>query len=170
MRGKVERWAPWVAGLVLLAGVASFTATRLGGGGSSDVGPAPPPATVAAATVPLDPRALAVAKEFVATAVARRNLELAWRLSAPALRGHLTLAEWRTGNIPVQPYPVADATVAYSVKESRADNALLQLTFRPRKGSAAQPGSYTLGLTRIAGRWRVASFTAASTIAPAPGG
>jgi hypothetical protein len=151
-----------VAGLVLVAGVASFTATRLAGGSS-----APAQATTAAAVaVPLDPKARAVAKEFVDSAVARRNLGLAWRLAAPALRGHLTLAEWRTGNIPVQPYPVAQATVDYAVEQSRSGTALLQLTFLPRKGSTARPGAYTLGLSRIAGRWRVASFTAASAVAP----
>ncbi len=164
MRPAAEKWAPWVAGLVLVAGAAAYTATRL-------VRDAPRPAAgpTATAAVPLDPAARAVAREFVATAVARRNLDRAWQLAAPALRGHLTLAEWRTGNIPVQPYPVADATVALKVEGSYPDRALLQLSFLPRAGSGAQPGEYALGLTRIAGRWRVASYGAASAIAAAGG-
>jgi hypothetical protein len=165
MRRVAEKWAPWVAGLVLVAGVASYTATRLV---RSTPRPVAGPTTVAA-SVPLDPAARAVAREFVATAVARRDLGRAWQLAAPALRGHLTLAEWRTGNIPVQPYPVADATVGLTVKDSYPDSALLQLSFLPRAGSGAQPGEYALGLTRIAGHWRVASYAAASAIAAAGG-
>ena len=69
----------------------------------------------------------------------------------------------------MQPYPVADATVALKVEGSYPDSALLQLSFLPRAGSGAQPGEYALGLTRIAGHWRVASYAAASTIAAAGG-
>ncbi|HKI93542.1 MAG TPA: hypothetical protein VJ986_14665 [Gaiellaceae bacterium] len=168
MRSALEKWAPWAAALVLVAGVAAYTATRLTGGSTS----APAAATVPAAeaTVPLDPGARAVAKEFVATAVARRRLDRAWQLAAPGLRSGLTLAEWRTGNIPVQPYPVAQATAMYTVKASHAGDAILGVTFLPRAGSSAQPGRFTIGLQRLGGRWLVASFTPASAIAPSPSG
>jgi hypothetical protein len=162
VRRAAEKLAPWLAGLVLLGGVAAFAATRLQGSDRVATVTVSP----AAATVPLDPLAREVAKEFVGTAVARRQLGRAWRLAAPSLRGHLTLKQWRTGNIPVLPYPVARATVSYSVEESHPGRALLGLTFLPRKGSGAQPGQYTMGLVRIAGRWRVASYAAASPVGP----
>ena len=164
MRAAAEKWAPWAAGLVLLAGAASFTATRLAGSSP------PAPAGSAQLAVPLDPAARAVAKEFVATAVARRHLDRAWALAAPALRGDLTRAEWGTGNIPIQPYPVGEATVAWAVEQSFADSALLRLSFLPRQGARVQPGDFTLGLTRIAGRWRVASYAPSATITPSQGG
>jgi hypothetical protein len=123
-------------------------------------------AAVAAAPAPLDPAARTVAKEFVATAVARKRLDEAWRLAAPSLRGHLTLSEWRTGNIPVQPYPVGQATARWAVEESTTASALLRVTFLPRKASYAKAGDFHLGLERLGGRWLVSSFTAASSVSP----
>src|ERR671937_1729345 len=91
----LERWAPWAAGIVLVAGVAPYAGTRLASGSSA---PAP------AGSVRLDPKAARVAREFVATAVARRHLARAWELAAPDLKQGMTLAEWNTGTIPVTPY------------------------------------------------------------------
>ncbi len=152
-----------MAGLVLVAGVASYTATRLAGASPE---PAATPASAAKPTVPLDPRARATAQEFVATAVARRRLDRAWRLAAPALRGHLTLAEWRTGSIPVQPYPVGEASASYRVEASHPDDALLEVTFLPRKGSGADAAQFLLGLRRVGGRWLVSSWAPRSGVAP----
>jgi hypothetical protein len=63
-------------------------------------------------TVPLSPAARnqvsAIAEHFIQTAVYRRHLEQAWALAAPSMREGMTLAEWRTGNIPVVPYPAGD--------------------------------------------------------------
>ena len=166
---------PWAAVLVLVAGVASYTATRLTGGqsgspGATTAAATSPGATATEPTVPLAAGALAVAKEFVATAVARQGLDRAWQLAGPELRSGLTLAQWRTGNIPVQPYPVAQATATYAVKASHAADAILGITFLPRAGASAAPGRFTIGLEKIGGRWLVASFTPASTIAPSPSG
>ena len=104
MRRFLDKWAPWIAVGVLVAGVAAYAATRIasGGGSSSDA----TAETQAGPTVPLDPKARAVAQEFVATAVARKHLAEAWRLAGPELKSHLTLAKWLTGTIPVSPYPV----------------------------------------------------------------
>jgi len=167
LRPVLEKWAPWAAVAVLVAGVAAYTATRLTGGSAGTPAAATvPAATAVEPTVPLAAGARAVAKEFVATAVARKSLDTAWQLAAPGLRSGLTLAQWRTGSIPVQPYPVAQATVMYTVKASHAGDAILEVTFLPRKGSSAQPGRFRIGLQRLGGRWLVASFTPASTIAP----
>jgi len=159
----LDRWAPWLAGLVLVAGVASYTATRLAGASPK---PAAAPASTAEATVPLDPQARATAQEFVATAVARRRLDRAWQLAAPSLRGHLTLAEWRTGSIPIQPYPVAEASARYRVETSHPDDALLEVTFLPRKGAGVEPAQFLLGLQRVGGRWLVSSWAPRSSVAP----
>ena len=165
MRAAAEKWAPWLAGLVLLAGIASFAAVRLAGGTSSPA-PAATEQAVDTTPAPLDPQARTVAREFVATAVARKRLGEAWQLAAPSLRGHLTLAEWRTGNIPVQPYPVAQATARWAVEQSTAESTVFRVTFLPRKASVAKPGDFHLALERLGGRWRVSSFTAANAISP----
>ncbi len=162
MRAGVERWAPWLAGLVLLAGVASYAATRLTGGSSSSA----PAAPTASASVPLDPEARTVAQEVGATAVARRRRDIAWRLAAPSLRGPLTLAQWRTGSIPVLPYPVGQALARYVVKDSHPSDAVLEVEFLPRKASTAQPAAFLLGLSRLDGRWRVASWSPSGAVGP----
>jgi hypothetical protein len=44
---------------------------------------------------------------FVHSAVARCDVGASWDLAGPSLRSGLSRAEWRTGNIPVVPYPAA---------------------------------------------------------------
>jgi len=104
----------WIGVAVLVIGVAAYSATRLVGGGSSGT------TTTSQASVPLDPKARAVAEAFVATAVARKDLAKSWELASPELRGDLTRADWLTGTIPVQPYPVDKATARYTVVARRA--------------------------------------------------
>jgi hypothetical protein len=60
---------------------------------------------------------LRVMSRFIETAVARRQLDDAYDMAAPELRGRLTRAAWRTGNIPVVPFPsvgIYDMTLDYS--------------------------------------------------------
>jgi hypothetical protein len=146
------RLAPWLAGAVLVAGVCAFGVTRLTSGGAAPAGP------VAPKTVPLPPRVLTVAHEFVATAVARKNLALAWTLAAPTLREGLTLARWKTGTIPVPPYPVAEAAAHYTVQTSYPQAAVLRVTFTPPPASSTAAGDFLITLHRIGGRWLVASW------------
>jgi hypothetical protein len=159
MRAGVERWAPWVAGLTLLVLSAGFAVTQLGRPDGRQLGGAQ-------ARVHLDPKARLVAQAFVQTAVARRDLAGAWWLVAPSLRGGLTAEQWQRGSIPVRSYPVATARVVYRTKLSYADRALLEVTFQPRSGSL--PKQFLLGLRRSGGPWLVTSWSAVSTIAPAP--
>jgi hypothetical protein len=158
----VERWAPWVAGLVLIVGSADVV-TWLG---RIDVTP-----TVSSAEprVSLDPKASVVAHAFVQTAVARNDLRGAWWLVAPSLQGGLSAEEWRSGAIPVQAYPVSTGSVSYRTKLSYRDEALVAVTFQPRSG--ARPRQFLLGLRRGGqGLWLVTSWSPVSTIAPAPQG
>jgi hypothetical protein len=162
MRAGVERWAPWVAGLVLVVCSAGYAFSRPG-----PVEVAQTSTQDARAGVRLDPKASLVARAFVQTAVARRDLDGAWWLVASNLRGGLSRAEWRTGSIPVEAYPVATARVSYRTKVSHPDRALIAVTFRPRSG--ARPRQFLLGLQRGGrGPWLVTSWSAVSTVAPAP--
>ena len=139
---------------VLVAGVAAYTATRL----VSNSGNAAPAATQTGPATPLDPEARAVAKTFVATAVARKNLDVAWNLAAPVMRQNLTLAQWETGTIPVQPYPVGKAQVQYTVQSSQPDEATLRVVFTPPAGSSTPAGDFLITLDRSSGKWLVTSW------------
>ena len=157
MRRFLDRWAPWIAVGVLVAGVAAYAATRIASGGGSS-SPSAVAETQTGPTVPLDPKARAVAQEFVATAVARRHLAEAWRLAGPELKSHLTLAKWLTGTIPVTPYPVGKALAKYTVESSYPGDAELRVTFVPQVASKTPSGDFLITLHKDGGTWLVTSW------------
>ncbi len=152
----IERWAPWAAAAVLVAGVVVFAVARMGGG-STD-------AAASSARVPLAPAATAVAREFVATAVARKHLARAWTIAAPELKQHMTLAEWMTGTIPVQPYPVSAAKATYVTQSSTADAASIRVSFLPPPASNVPGGDFVLTLHKLGRRWLVAGWVPRSVV------
>ena len=99
---------------------------------------------------PLPQEARRVAVRFIQTAVARENLEEAWTLVGPNLRGGLTRREWVTGDNPVVPYPIDKLEVApYKIDESFETSALLEVALLPRKGSGVRAQVFFLGLTKV---------------------
>jgi hypothetical protein len=157
VRAWLSRWAPWLSGAVLVAGVCAYAVTRFASGGGAAVPPK---------TVPLDPQARTVARAFVDTAVARKDLARAWTLAAPELKQGLTLAQWKTGSIPVQPYPVAKAAARYTVQSSFPGVAALRVSFLPPPASSTPAGDFTITLQRLHGRWLVSSWTPLSVVQP----
>jgi hypothetical protein len=58
-----------------------------------------------------------VMSRFIKTAVARKELDAAYDMTSPELRGEITREQWRTGNIPVVPFPavgIYDMILDYS--------------------------------------------------------
>jgi hypothetical protein len=161
VRARVERWAPWLAGAVLVAGIAAFAITRLDHASST---PAPPHRAA-----PLTAAELEVAHAFVDTAVARKHLDRAWEIVAPELKQGMSLDEWKTGTIPVVPYPVGEANVTLKVVNSFTDTAQLQVNFLPRAGSKASAAAFNLGLRKIDGRWLASGWQPTSTVVPPKG-
>jgi hypothetical protein len=79
-------------------------------------------------TVKFDPAAQAVATKFVNTAVARKNLDVAYRISGPGVREGMTLKQFLTGNIAVVPYKVTSKTSAHmKIDKSYATRAQVEL-------------------------------------------
>jgi hypothetical protein len=79
-------------------------------------------------TVKLSPATTAVARTFVQTAVARKNLAAAYAISGPGIREGMSLTKFKTGNIPVVPYLVTAETGArIAVDESYKTSALLEV-------------------------------------------
>jgi hypothetical protein len=132
------------------------------------------PAQVAEPQVkaPLTQEARRVAIRFIQTAVARENLEEAWSLVGPNLRGGLTRERWITGANPVVPYPIDELDVApYKVDESFETSALLEVALLPRKGSGVRAQIFFLQLRRIGtgtkARWVVDNWVPrASAVVP----
>ena len=121
---------------------------------------------------PLPKEARQVAVRFIQTAVARENLEEAWALVGPNLRGGLTKKEWLTGNNPVVPYPIDKLDVApYKVDESFETSALIEVALLPRKGSGVRAQVFFLGLKKVGSgpraRWVVDNWVPrASAVVP----
>ena len=161
MRAAIGKYAPWLAAAVLVAGIAAFAVTRHDGSSS-----APPPPH---RTAPFTAAESSVAHEFVQTAVARKQLARAWDIVAPELKQGMTLADWKTGTIPVVPYPVAEAHPLYRVLSSFTDTARVQVGFLPRAGSKARAATFTLDLRNVDGRWLVSSWQPTSTVTPHKG-
>ena len=97
---KVNRYLPWVAGLVLLAGVISFVVVQY-----SNTVPANPneklsskPATQETSlgkAIALPKSARSVAARFIDAGVRGHDPQLAYRLSGPEIRdGYTSLKQW----------------------------------------------------------------------------
>ena len=106
--------------------------------------------TPAPVKVPFSKAARHVALRFVQTAVARKNLDEAWDLVGPNLRGGLSRKEWLTGTNPVVPYPAADVSFApYKIDYSYTDSALLEVALLAKKSAHIRSQLFMLQLKKI---------------------
>jgi hypothetical protein len=176
---RLWRFAPWIAGVLLVVGIVMTIVTLTSGPSSPASSPAtkPPTAPVTPKSVPLSTAARSVAREFVTTAVARKDLAAAWKISGPNIRGGLTYAEWKTGNIPVIPYPVASVQYGapFKIDFSYPNEALLEVALLPKPSVKIKPAIFDLLLRLIPGaggkqHWVVDSWVPhSSTLVPAAG-
>jgi len=141
---------PWISGFVLLAGILAALIVFVGNTGKTLNSPLRnQPAVIykKPKSVPLERQARIVAGRFILTAVARRNLAEAWKLSSPTLRQGVTRAQWNTGAIPVIPYPIASLDVApMKVDYSYPNRALLEVTLVPKQGAGVKPQNFFIEL------------------------
>ncbi len=164
----LNRVLPWLGALVLAAGIATFNVVFFG----SDDEPARTPVAAnqpasnepAAANqapsvqqptkgVPLSQEARKVAAEFIATAVARKNLARSYTLAHPDLRQGMTLKQWKTGNIPVQPYPVDSAK--FKLDYSYPNEAQIEVSLEAKPATGMRAAYFILGLKKYRRHWTV---------------
>ena len=111
--------------------------------------------------VKLSKEETALAREFIRNAVERQNLNAAYSMVHPDLKGALTRKQWNTGNIPVVYYPARNAdTAAFVVDYSFQTSALLEVDLVAKPGQDQRPHLlFYLGLKRAGGkpngRWLV---------------
>jgi len=170
---RFERWAPWLAALVLVVGVAAaivkFAPNR---NPAPQVIPKAQPAPATPKSVPFSKAEAAVMFNFIKTAVARQDLAAAWKLAGPSIRGGLTHKEWLQGNIPVVPYPIDTRHFAPRVKidYSYSNDAQVELALIPKAGSGVRPQYFIAELKKIAGadgkkRWVVDNWVPRTSLA-----
>jgi hypothetical protein len=147
----LNRALPWIAGAVLLTGVLVFWQTQTRSNSTPETfqqGNVRNPSADKA--VPLPPQARQIAVKFIKTAVVRKNLREAWKISGPGIRQDLSLRQWMSGNIPVVPYPEADlANAPVKVDWSYPNDVSLQVVMQPKKGSKEKPQIFYIGLKKF---------------------
>lgn len=153
----------WLSAVVLAIGVAVFLGVYLSrgtsqpatSGGIQNVTTPPAPTTKAHGPTKVKPSpvALQVARTFVQTAVLQKNLDVAYGLVGPDLKGGETLAQWRKAN-PVTAYPARNAKTAHFVVQwSHPKQLMLQIVLDAQPGSHVRPSlAFSIGLNRVGGK------------------
>jgi hypothetical protein len=165
---------PWIVGVVavgLIVGILGWryantghsTAAPLTNFPAKDVSQVPP-------TVKLPPAATRVARRFIETAVARKNLPQAYELVTNQIRQGQSLQEWNTGNIAVVPYPVDAVQYApMKIDFSYPNEALVEIALLPKKGAKVRGLLFQMDLVKRDGKWLVNTWAPRSS-PPVPNG
>jgi len=165
---------PWIVGIVAIGVIVGFigwkysntghsTATPLTNQPANDVSKNPQ-------TVKLPPGATRVARRFIETAVARKNLPAAYSLVTNEIRQGQSLKSWNTGNIAVIPYPVDEVQYApMKIDYSYPKEALIEVALLPKKGAKVRGLLFQMNLVKRNGKWLVNSWTPKSS-PPVPSG
>ena len=167
---RLLRFLPWIAGAVLILGVITVLEVMNKPAKEAASGTTAARTQPEQPTVPPSPEARRVIARFVQTAVARKNLAEAWKISGPDIRAGLTYEQWLTGNISVIPFDVDPrAEGPAKLDWSYPNEASFQVLLLPRRGSKDKSTLFYVGVEKFGkgdkGRWLVNYW--AST--PAPG-
>jgi hypothetical protein len=111
--------------------------------------------------VPVSKEEIRLARQFISTAVTRKDLNTAYDLVDNDLKGGLTRQQWNTGAIPVVDYNARNIQNAgFTVDYSYATSALLEVDLVAKPGTDFRPHLlFFIGLKREGGkpngRWLV---------------
>ena len=104
-------------------------------------------------TVKLDPQVQRTATKFIKTAVARKDLDVAYRISGPHVREGMTLKQFLTGAIAVVPYAITSKTSAsMKIDKSYANTAQLEM-YLVTPGHAGR--DFFVDMVKKDGKWFV---------------
>jgi hypothetical protein len=161
---RFNKWLPWFAGALLVAGVIAFTVAHF----RNTANPAKETFGTANATkpqvvkeVPIAEGARVTAAKFILSAVARRNLGESWALSTANVRSGLTRKQWLTGEIPVVPLGVPiDKAAITKIIYSHARDAELNIVVLPKANKQGVKATlYVIDLKKVgqgsSARWLV---------------
>ncbi len=152
---------PWIVGTLVVAGGIAVVIWALPGGSGNTATPLNPnvPAkdvSKVPKTVKLDPAAEKVARRFIQTAVARKNLREAYAISGPQIIQGQSLKSFATGNNAVIPFPVNAVSFApMKVDYSYKNEALIEVALLTKPKSGVKSQLFLMQLNRIHGKWLV---------------
>jgi len=153
---RFNRWLLVLGALVLVAGVIAILVTKVGNnsGTTENANPTGPPISQLEKNqknIRFPAAAWKVAKQFIAAAPARKNLAQAYALADDNVRGGLTLAQWKTGNIPV-PYFPTTKIIRYNWKNTNfahPRDAAVNLLLVPTAKSGLQTGPFLIEVVKV---------------------
>jgi hypothetical protein len=162
----LNKWLPWIAGAVLLAGVIAFVAVKWTNTADNlDTPVSNKPAAVPKpepAAVRVAPQTKTVAASFIANAVAldfrnrdakpsaadKAKLAKAWKITGGMLKSGTTYKQWLNGDISVVPYP-ARKSAGLQVEYSHPNAVEFVFALLPKKGFKTKPQYFLMDLSRI---------------------
>jgi hypothetical protein len=108
--------------------------------------------------------------QFVPTAVARHHPEKAYAAATPNLRSQATVAQWRAGDIPVQPFPLrhGQSYHGWTVNFAFQNQVNLDLLVMPDLRKETHPLALTIDMRKVGGHWLVDSVFPVAVFAPLP--
>ena len=120
------------------------------------------------------PEVKTIAQKFIKTAVARKNLESAYTIVGPSIKQGMTLAEWKTGDIAVIPFPVDQLAYApFKVDYAHPNDVLMEVALLTNEGSKIKGQTFFIGIKKFGkgdkARWLVDNWVPRSS-APVPDG
>ncbi len=115
---------------------------------------------------PVDPVAIAIGREFLSTAVVRKNLDWAYDHVHADMKGRMSRREWDRGNIPVVPFDAQNAKTTAFIPVFHLREEVEFVVFLVPKRHAVyagdQPRQFFIALRRErdapGGRWLVSYF------------
>jgi hypothetical protein len=161
---RLGRILLWVGVVVLALGVAAVI-VKFTSGGSDKTNLAPSPnfhpalpdkaaalknaqGTAIKTYGQLDPAVRSEIRTFIATVVARKNVDAAWPVVGPTLKAGYNRAQWRHGlNLPVVPYPGVDTKhIQFYLDYASTKEILVEVGLSGKPGVSTRPTTFQLGL------------------------
>ena len=173
-----RRALPWVGGALLLAGAIAALAVFVGNTANIPEGDVLQRACrgrdEAAEEHTVPPEVKSIAQKFIKTAVAGKNLESAYTIVGPSIKQGMTLAEWKTGNIAVIPFPVDKLDYApFKVDYAHPNDVLMEVALLTNEGSRIKGQTFFIGIKKFGtgdkARWLVDNWVPRGS-APVPDG
>ena len=152
---RFNKLLPWFAGGLLAIGVIVFMVAHFGNTADTKETFSNQPASrpQVAKQIPLEQGARVAVGRFILTAVARQNLDEAWNLATPNIKGGLTHKQWMTGNIPVVPLgvPIDKAAITRIISSTR-NEAQINVVVLPKPNKVGVQATLYVVIVKKVGR------------------
>jgi hypothetical protein len=153
---RFNRWLFLLAAIVLAAGIIAILVTQVGNNSGTTENTAPTGPKIsdlekAQKNIRFPAAAWNVAKQFLTTAPARKNLAQSYALADANVRGGLTLKQWKTGNIPVPFFPTSEI-IRYNWKNTNfahPRDAAVNLILVPTAKSHLRAGPFMIEVVKV---------------------